>query len=47
MTVYVDDMRSKFGHMIMCHMLADTDEDLHDMDVTHWMPLPDKPKEKI
>lgn len=31
MTVYVDDMRSKFGRMIMCHMIADTDTELHDM----------------
>lgn len=29
--VYVDDMKAKFGRMIMCHMIADTEAELHAM----------------
>lgn len=29
MTIYVDDVRHSFRRMIMCHMWADTEEELH------------------
>lgn len=31
MPVYVDDMKAKYGRMIMCHMVADTEDELHAM----------------
>lgn len=31
MPVYIDDFFANYGRMKMCHMLADTDEELHSM----------------
>lgn len=31
MSVYVDDVFIPYGRMKMCHMIADTEDELHDM----------------
>ena len=31
MAVYIDNYNAKFGRMIMCHMIADTKEELFEM----------------
>lgn len=49
MAVYVDDMRASVGRLIMCHMIADTDEELHAMAdrigvARRWHQKPDTPR---
>lgn len=49
MAVYVDSMRSRFARMIMCHMAADTEEELLAMatliGLPHmWHQFPGTPK---
>jgi len=31
MSIYIDNMRASFGRMIMCHMIADTHDELIEM----------------
>lgn len=50
MTVYVDDMNISYRRMIMCHMIADTTEELLEMvDIIgvqrKWIQHPCTPKE--
>ena len=50
MSVYVDNMRATFGRMIMCHMIADTTEELYAMVdkigvARAWIQWKDTPKE--
>ena len=45
MTVYVDRARNGFGRMLMCHMIADTPDELHAMAdrigvARHWFQQP-------
>lgn len=31
MTVYVDNMKAGYGRMVMCHMIANSEQELHEM----------------
>lgn len=50
MSVYVDDMGADFGRMKMCHMIADTPEELREMArkigvQQKWIQYPGTPRE--
>jgi hypothetical protein len=50
MAVYVDDMAAKFQRMVMCHMIADTPEELLEMAdkigvQRKWIQYPGTPRE--
>jgi hypothetical protein len=50
MSVYVDDMKAGFGRMIMCHMIADTPDELMAMAdrigvARKWLQCAGTPKE--
>ncbi len=50
MAVYVDDVRLPFRGMIMCHMIADTSDELHAMAralglATRWVQRQGTPEE--
>lgn len=50
MTVYVDNMRAPFGRMVMCHMVADSHDELLEMAdrigvQRRWLQHPGTPKE--
>lgn len=47
MSVYVDRVRLGYGRMVMCHMIADTPDELHAMAdligvARHWFQKPPK-----
>jgi hypothetical protein len=50
MTVYVDNMRARFGRMILCHMIADSRAELDAMAdrvgvARRWIQKPGEPDE--